>query len=142
MLQEMDRSDLQILADARVADAQALLSAGRWSAAYYLLGYAVECGLKECAAKQFREHEVPDKAIVNDFYTHRLDRLLNISGVKDMLENRATADPQFLRSWNAVRDWNETTRYDHATTEAKARDMLVAVTDPSHGVLTWLRTQW
>jgi len=38
-------SDLKILAETRVADAMALLQAGRWAAAYYLLGYAIECGL-------------------------------------------------------------------------------------------------
>ena len=138
----MDRSDLQILAEARVADAEALLRGGRWAAAYYLLGYAVECALKACAAKQFREHEVPDKTIVNDFYTHRLDKLLNISGAKVALEAQAAADPRFQVNWNAVRDWNEAYRYDHSTTEAKARDMLVAVADPSSGVLPWLKTQW
>jgi hypothetical protein len=36
-----------------------------------LLGYAIECGLKACAAKQFRAYEVPARTIVNDFYTHR-----------------------------------------------------------------------
>ena len=138
----MDRSDLQVLAEARVVDAEALLQAGRWAAAYYLLGYAVECALKACAAKQFHEHEVPDKTIVNDFYTHRLDRLLNISGAKVALEAQAAADPRFQVNWNAVRDWNETSRYDHSTTEARARDMLVAVADPSSGVLPWLKTQW
>jgi hypothetical protein len=75
----MDLSDLKMLAETRVADAEALLQAGRWAAAYYLLGYAIECGLKACATKQFREHTVPDKTIVNDFYTDRLDKLLNIS---------------------------------------------------------------
>ena len=138
----MDRSDLQILAEARVADAEALLQAGRWAAAYYLLGYAIECGLKACTTKQFREYTVPDKTIVNDFYTHRLDRLLNISGVKDALEKRAAADPQFRTNWNSVRDWNEASRYEHTTTEVKARDMLIAVTDAASGVLTWLKTQW
>ena len=64
----------------------ARLSANRWPAAYYLLGYAVECGLKACAARQFRQDEVPDKTVVNDFYTHRLDKLLGISGVKTALE--------------------------------------------------------
>lgn len=138
----MDRSDLQVLAEARVVDAEALLQEGRWAAAYYLLGYAVECALKACAAKQFHEHEVPDKTIVNDFYTHRLDKLLNISGAKVALEAQAAADPRFQVNWNAVRDWNETSRYDHSTTEARARDMLVAVADPSSGVLPWLKTQW
>lgn len=138
----MDRSDLHILAEARVADAEALLQGGRWAAAYYLLGYAVECALKACAAKQFREHEVPDRTIVNDFYTHRLDKLLNIAGAKVALEAQAAADPRFQVNWNAVRDWNEASRYDHSTTEARARDMLVAVADPSSGVLPWLKTQW
>jgi hypothetical protein len=138
----MNRSDLQILADARVADAAALAQAGRWAGAYYLLGYAVECALKACAAKQFREFEVPDKAVINDFYTHRLDKLLNISGTKDKLEYRAANDPQFQVNWNTVRDWNEGSRYDHSITEAKVRDMQVAVSDPSSGVLTWLKTLW
>src|SRR5438128_3777261 len=78
----MNRTDLQLLSDARVADAEVLLRDGRWAAAYYLLGYAVECGLKACAARQFQQDEVPDKTVVNDFYTHRLDKLLGISGVK------------------------------------------------------------
>jgi hypothetical protein len=138
----MDRSDLQILAEARVADAEALLHGGRWAATYYLLGYAVECGLKACAARQFREHEVPDKKIVNDFYTHRLGQLLNISGARSALESRAADDPPFQVNWNTVCDWEETSRYDHSTTETEARDMLLAVTDPSSGVLTWLKTQW
>ncbi len=138
----MDRSDLQILAEVRLADAEALLHAGRWAAAYYLLGYAIECGLKACAAKQFREHEVPDRRVVNDFYTHRLDQLLNISGVKDAKDRRVAADPQFEMNWSLVSDWNEASRYEHATTEAKARDMLIAVTDAASGVLTWLKTQW
>lgn len=138
----MNRSDLQTLADVRVEDAKVLLRAEHWAAAYYLLGYAVECGLKACAAKQFREYEVPDKKIVNDFYTHRLDQLLNISGAKQELEEKAAADQDFQVNWNTVRDWNEASRYDHSTTEAMARDMLKAVTDLSSGVLTWLRTQW
>jgi hypothetical protein len=138
----MHRSDLQILAEARVADAEALLHGGRWAAAYYLLGYAVECGLKACAARQFREHEVPDKTIVNDFYTHRLDRLLEISGTKDDLQSRTAIDRGFRVNWNTVCDWKETSRYDHSTTEQKARDMLFAVGDPFTGVLPWLRTQW
>ena len=85
---------------------------------------------------------MPDKTIVNDFYTHRLDKLLNISGAKVALEAQSVADPRFQVNWNAVRDWNEASRYDHSTTEAKARDMLVAVAEPSSGVLPWLKTQW
>ena len=138
----MDRVDLQILADARVADTHALPHGERWAAAYYLLGYAVECALKACAAKRFREHMVPDKSLVNDFYTHSLDKLLIISSLQAALESRTAADPLFEMNWDIVRDWSEASRYDHSTTESQAREMLAAVTSPSSGVLPWLKTQW
>jgi hypothetical protein len=134
----MNRTDLQLLAVARVADAETLLREARWAGAYYLLGYAIECGLKACAARQFHQDEIPDKTVVNDFYTHRLDKLLAISGAK-VAQAKANADPNFQISWNTVRDWNEASRYDHTTSEAKARDMLFAVADPMSGVLSWQR---
>ncbi len=138
----MNRGELQILAEARVSDAEVLLQGERWGAAYYLLGYAVECALKACAARQFREHEVPERSVVNDFYTHGLDRLLNISGARAALDQLASTDSTFDRNWYTVRDWSERSRYDHSVTEGKARDMFRAVTDPSSGVLPWLKTWW
>jgi hypothetical protein len=74
------------------------------------VGYAVECGLKACAARQSRQDEVPEKTVVTDFYTHRLDKLLGISGVKADLELRAGVDQAFQVNWNTVRDWSETSR--------------------------------
>src|SRR5919106_3680906 len=44
--------------------------AGEPSGAYYLAGYAVECGLKACIAKQVRRHEFPDRTTVNQSHTH------------------------------------------------------------------------
>ena len=46
----MNRADFQRLADVRIDEAGVLLAAGRWSGAYYLAGYAVECALKACIA--------------------------------------------------------------------------------------------
>lgn len=71
-----------------------------------------------------------------------LTKLLSISGVKAGLDSKAATDASFQINWNTVRDWSEVSRYDHSTSEAKARDMMIAVTDPTAGVLTWLRTQW
>ncbi len=39
-------------------DAEVLLDAGQWSGAYYLAGYAVECGLKACAAEMTNQHDL------------------------------------------------------------------------------------
>jgi hypothetical protein len=107
-----------------------------------LLGYAVECALKACASRQFHENEVPEKRIVTDFYTHELEKLLNLSGVKLMKEERAAVDADFEANWNTVRGWSETSRYDLSTTQTKARDMHSSVTDASSGVLPWLKTVW
>ena len=138
----MNKTDFQLLADARVIDAEVLLTMTRWPAAYYLLGYAVECALKVCVARQFRQDEVPEKKIVNGFYTHDLEQLLNLSGLKSALESKAKSDPVFQINWNTVLGWKEDARYDHSIPENKAKDLRVAVTDPTSGVLPWLKTQW
>jgi hypothetical protein len=44
----VDRSQLRQLAADRILDAEHLLSGGRFSGAYYLAGYSVECALKAC----------------------------------------------------------------------------------------------
>lgn len=110
--------------------------------AYYVIGYAVECALKACAAQPFRRDEVPEKKLVNDFYTHQLDRLLETSGNRPAMAARAAAEPDFELNWSTIRDWNEAARYDPTTTEAKARAMFAAVTDANAGVLPWLKTMW
>jgi hypothetical protein len=138
----MDRVQLQQLAELRIEDADALLAAGQWAAAYYLLGYCIECALKACVAKQFRADEVPDRKLVNSFYTHRLDELLANSGIKPQLEQRSSIDGNFEINWNTVRDWNETFRYDLRVTEALARGMREAIMNNSAGILPWLKTQW
>lgn len=91
----MERTQLQRLAETRLSDAEVLLSAQRWDAAYYLLGYCVECALKACIARQFRADDVPDRKLVNSFYTHELDKLLDIAGLRIDMEREATRDSEF-----------------------------------------------
>jgi HEPN domain-containing protein len=43
-------------AESRVRDAATLLKARRWSAAYYLAGYAVESGLKACVVAYVKKN--------------------------------------------------------------------------------------
>jgi HEPN domain-containing protein len=138
----VNRNDLQTLADLRVEDAKVLIGSGRFSAAYYLLGYAVECALKACVTKQIKEHDFPDKKLVLDSYTHDLEQLLRISGVKPQFDQRIKGDRSFEVSWTTVKDWTESARYDNNVPEIKARDLLNAVTDAKSGVLAWLKTLW
>jgi HEPN domain-containing protein len=59
----MNRTDLQNLAEERLGDGELLLASGRYGAAYYLVGYAVECGLKACIAKLTRAEDFYDKIL-------------------------------------------------------------------------------
>jgi len=138
----MNRADLQALADERTTDAEVLLKAGRWTAAYYLLGHAVEAGIKACVARQFREGEVPARDIVQRFYSHGLEGLLQLSGLKREWEKKQASDPDFDMNWSMICGWNVDARYRVSMNEMTARDMFRAVTDASTGVLPWLKAHW
>ncbi len=137
----MTRTDLQRLADDRAADAAALLAAGRWSAAYYLAGYAVECALKACIARQVRAEDFPDKKLATDSYTHDVQGLAKTANVDADLAAEQSVDPAFGLNWAALRKWNETARYA-VWSEKAARDLYRAVTDPQSGVLPWVKRYW
>ncbi|WP_165066605.1 HEPN domain-containing protein [Paludisphaera rhizosphaerae] len=139
----MNRTDLQQLAEERVRDAKALLDAACWSGAYYLVGYAVECALKACIAKQTDQHDFPDKARVNDSYSHDLRKLVKVAGLEAPFDQDILKVPasQLALNWQTVKDWSEAARYETAS-EVKAREMYEAVADGNEGVLAWIRRHW
>jgi HEPN domain len=139
----LNRADLQQLAEDRVLDALALLNAGRWSGAYYLAGYAVECALKACLAKQTGLHDFPDKALAQRAFTHNVVELLDLAGLRLQLRLDTTpaANPALGVNWQHVKDWDERTRYQQMT-EAQALSLYHAVTDTSNGVLPWIKGHW
>jgi hypothetical protein len=138
----MTSNDFKIVAESRIGDADALLAARRWSAAYYLLGYAAECAFKACAAKQFQQHQLPDKTFVNKFYTHEFETLLSISGLRIPFEEDLEVDANLHQNWSLLKSWDVEVRYNHSKTEAEARDLHQAITHPTNGVLTWLKKHW
>jgi hypothetical protein len=135
----MNRFDLQKMADERVADAAALLAASRFQAAYYLCGYAIECAFKACIARQFREFDFPDRKVVNDSYVHDLKKLLNVSRLEPFHREEMGQNDSFAANWSIVQEWSEASRYDPTITENAATGLFLAITDPTHGVLTWLK---
>ena len=56
-----NREALQLISRQRKREAAALLRAKLFPGAYYLAGYAVECALKACVAKQTNKHDFPNK---------------------------------------------------------------------------------
>lgn len=133
----MNRADLRRLAEIRIEEAAALLKVKKFCGAYYLAGYAVECGLKACIAKKTRRYEFPDKEYVNKTYTHDLEKLVDLAGLKTDLQT----DSFRVSNWDIVKDWDEQARYQEKTAvEAKA--LYDAIAEPSHGILPWIKSHW
>jgi len=137
----MNRIDLQNLAEERLADAQALLASNRYGAAYYIVGYAVECGLKACIAKLTRAEDFYDKDLAKKIFTHTLSVLANHARLSAVIEQSGRADPGFQANWAQVSLWDEESRYE-THTQTEAEQMIQAVQDPDHGVMQCIRQYW
>jgi hypothetical protein len=140
----VNRDDFQRLANERIADAKALLAARRWGAAYYLAGYAVECGLKSCILVRLTgkvELIFEEKRYSEKCWTHDLSQLVELAGLEAALAADIAADPDLKAKWEIVKDWHETSRYDVGL-KATAVQLYEAITDKKHGVLTWIRARW
>ncbi|MBI2218819.1 MAG: HEPN domain-containing protein [Candidatus Rokubacteria bacterium] len=136
----MTRQEFQRLAELHLRAAMALLQKRHPAGAYYLAGYAVECALKACIAKKTRAHSFPPKH-ARDMYTHELRRLVALAGPEHRLRQDAPPGSLLDQNWSTVNRWSEEARYERRTSR-EARDLLAAITDSEHGVLTWLRQSW
>jgi len=141
-LDHMDRAQLQQLSDIRLRDVRVLLEAGQFAGAYYLAGYAVECALKACVARQVRQFDFPNKSLANAAFTHHIERLVKVAGLELDFENDRNANPALELNWAVVKDWSVTVRYDVRISEALAREMYSACTARKHGILPWIRIRW
>jgi len=103
-------AELDNIARARIEDAQALLTAGRFDGATYLCGYAVEVALKARICRTLNWTEFPSTGsefqAYRSFQTHDLDVLLRLSG----------QGPRIMQNhfplWNAVARWTVESRYN------------------------------
>jgi HEPN domain-containing protein len=139
----MNRDDFQKLANLRIKESRVLLDNGCFEAAYYLAGYAVECALKACIAKQTKRYDFPpDVSEVRSIYTHDLTKLLEPAGLMAIHKAETASNINFKNNWTIIKDWSEQSRYDHSISVVKARDLYDAIVARKDGVLTWLRKYW
>lgn len=59
----MNRQQLKNIALTRLEEVEVLLKNRKYSGAYYLSGYVVECALKACIAKQTKRFDFPDRFV-------------------------------------------------------------------------------
>jgi hypothetical protein len=102
----------------------------------------VECALKACVAKQIKQHDFPDKKLVNEAYTHDLQKLVRISGLSPDFEQARHQNTALDINWAVVKDWSEASRYDISITDVQAKDLLSACISPKNGVIPWIKSKW
>jgi hypothetical protein len=138
----MNRADFQLLAEARLKEAKALLDAACNEGAYYLAGYSVECAIKACIAKKTQQYDFPDKKIVSQIFTHNFMFLLRAAGLEGDLNKEIQSNPDFSDNWDVAKAWAEDSRYVPNMPAQRASDLYDAIADARTGVLTWLKRFW
>ncbi len=139
----MNRADLQQFAELRIVEAHALLTLPTPlpDGAYYLAGYAVECGLKVCIAKGYGPEPWPEKDFVVKCHTHDIFALIRLAGLETARSAAVAANAALAANLDIVKDWSEKSRYErHSQTEA--REIYDAITDAINGVLPWIKVHW
>jgi HEPN domain-containing protein len=139
----MNRAELQQLAEERLDDAQVLLAGNRWTAAYYLAGYAVECGLKSCVLAYVLESGIifQDKKFAGECWTHNVENLVKLARLQEKQGLAISANRALRNNWMVVKDWTETSRYE-TKSESEAQKLFDAINDPQDGVMQWVKTHW
>jgi HEPN domain-containing protein len=138
----MNRATFQRISEIRRREALALLTAGQYPGAYYLVGYTVECALKGCVAKQIPRYDFPDRKLANEAFTHDLEKLMKLSGLAPELEKEMKTNKSLELNWAVIKDWSEAVRYEIEINETQARDLYSACTARRNGVLNWIRRRW
>jgi HEPN domain-containing protein len=142
-VEEVNRQDLRQLAQDRLQDAAALLAVGRWPGAYYLVGYAVECGLKACIMAHVEATGAifQDKKFAERCWTHNLEVLVVQANLKPALDALAGANANFSGNWGTANDWEERSRYQQKT-QAEAQALYDAISSNPDGVFQWIQNHW
>ena len=138
----MTKTELESLSDLRLKESKILFENESYQGAFYLCGYSIECALKACIAKSFKENEFPNKKLVNDSYVHDLNQLLKLSNLSIQFQLDVKSDPNLDIHWAVVKDWSEQFRYDPSIEKIRAEDLIKAVSDEQSGILPWIKRHW
>jgi hypothetical protein len=138
------RLEWQQLAERWLLDAKHLLDGHRWSAAYYLAGYAVECGLKACVLVRVAaspEVIFEDKKFSEKCWTHGVLELVKMANLEAARMADSAANPALGKNWLVANDWSEKDRYKTISYQ-RAKKLFDALTDNVNGVMQWIRARW
>jgi hypothetical protein len=106
-----------------------------------LCGYAVECALKACIARQVRRHDFPDRDLALQSYSHDLAQLVRVADLERQLQEELGRNLALAANWAIVKVWEERSRYERRR-EQEARALYAATADRRNGVLRWISHYW
>ena len=137
-------TDIQDLADLRLAEAEGLVSLGFPDGAFYLAGYAAELYLKSkiCESLKlpnFYDQYAPKSDLSKTFLIHNLERLMLLSGLLLEFEAEKSSNVPFLSDWQKIQEWSEKNRYDlrGSHTIADATVFINAIKN----LIQWIKTK-
>jgi hypothetical protein len=142
----VNRADWQQIAEDKLLAAGALLAAHQWPSAYYLAGYALECGLKSCILARLGVtpeviFDQGNKKYSENCWSHDIGKLLELADLQNARDSDSKVNPILGKNWLIVKDWSEQTRYKMKM-PLEAQELYDAITDPHNGVMQWIRAHW
>ena len=82
-----------------------------------------------------------DKKFAEKCWTHDIETLVKMADLEVARGNAIQTNTQLGTNWLLAKDWNELSRYRNST-QAQAESMYKAISDPTNGVLQWIKLYW
>jgi hypothetical protein len=98
-------------------------------------------GIEGSYRGQISADTIPEKNLITKIYTHGINQLRGLAGLKGEYDETVLSDTLFAANWAICSEWSPETRYEEKTS-AEAHYILVATTDSKHGVLPWITKYW
>lgn len=138
ILQPFNYSMCRKLASKRFTEAKLLNKKRLYSGAYYLGGYVIELALKACYCRNVKKGSFPpERGIYNKLYSHDLNNLLDVSGIKSNFNTEALTNNSLQTAWNIAKEWSEDTRYT-----IFKKDDSESLLNSVDIVFRWIQTKW
>jgi hypothetical protein len=141
------QSDIEVLAYAKLQDAEILLASERFDSAYYLAGYAVELLLKARVCKTLgipdffdfdgstKKKVKNEREVTRPFRSHDLVQLFFLSGIYNDFQKELEDNQLFELHWWSVVKWSEDARYLKGFSSGYVKDFVTSVKE----IMVWIQ---
>jgi hypothetical protein len=122
-------------------EAELLHANGMEEGALYLAGYVIELMLKAkiCKTLDIENFYIkPIKTGKQAFFTHELDQLLTLSGLRTVFDQEVLTNQVLADSWKDISNWSEEKRYVSVVTHQEVSIFLSSLKI----FLIWFQQNW